>query len=164
MTLMNKNNIAKKKKHTKFPGKQETVLMLSEGLAHDLNNIMGGIVSYLSILKAKTRAGSDSLREIENIEEATARAGRLVEQLLAFADCRPSSTREVNLNEEILRYLTRLKAAVRKDTVIETNLREYLPPVNADSDSIRQILLNLTISAAAICPSWIFTIRQKRLS
>lgn len=86
--------------------KLEAIGRLAGGVAHDLNNILSGLVSYPELLLIKLPPDSDLRRPIEVIQESGQRASEVVADLLTVARG-IASTREIsNLNVVINQYLS----------------------------------------------------------
>lgn len=65
--------------------KMESLGLLAGGVAHDLNNILSGIVSYPELLLLELPADSPLRKPIETIQESGHRAAAIVQDLLTVA-------------------------------------------------------------------------------
>jgi two-component system NtrC family sensor kinase len=59
--------------------------IISSSIAHELNNPLGGIMSFLQLIRMELEEDSEILEDIVAMEEATNRCKELVENLLGFA-------------------------------------------------------------------------------
>ncbi|MBK7844891.1 MAG: hypothetical protein IPJ71_14595 [Bdellovibrionales bacterium] len=59
--------------------------IISSSIAHELNNPLGGIMSFLQLIRMELKEGSEILEDILAMEEATNRCKEIVENLLGFA-------------------------------------------------------------------------------
>lgn len=59
--------------------------LLAAGLAHDLNNMLGGIVATAELLKLRFDEDGESARDAAMIVDQATRASGLIRQILAFA-------------------------------------------------------------------------------
>lgn len=59
--------------------------IISSSIAHELNNPLGGIMSFLQLIHMELEEGSEILENIVAMEEATNRCKDLIENLLGFA-------------------------------------------------------------------------------
>jgi two-component system cell cycle sensor histidine kinase/response regulator CckA len=66
------------------PLRTEAVGLLAAGLAHDLNNMLGGIVATAELLSMRAVAREDA-RDIDAIVDQAVKASELVRQILAFS-------------------------------------------------------------------------------
>lgn len=132
--------------------KMETVGLLAGGLAHDFNNILGGIIGTLSLLKFKLeKNGAISLetaREyVDTMEKAGQRAADMVQQLLTLSRKRELAFAPVDLNMAIKHVVKICEGTFDKSIDIKTIYAADYPVVNADPGQLEQALLNLCINA-----------------
>jgi signal transduction histidine kinase len=85
--------------------KMESLGLLAGGVAHDLNNILAGIVSYPELLLMDLPANSTLRRPIEIMQKSGQRAAAIVEDLLTVARGVATAKEPLNLNDLIRDYL-----------------------------------------------------------
>ncbi|MCK5055454.1 MAG: AAA family ATPase [Candidatus Aminicenantes bacterium] len=142
----------KKERQLRQAQKMETVGTLAGGLAHDFNNILGGITGSLSLLQMETKKKGSDPEEIEkyldDMVEAAGRATDIVKQLLALSRKEKLSFEPVDLNTTLRHVMTICRNTFEKS--IDLNPVYYDDPavVLADSTQLEQILLNLCVNAA----------------
>ncbi|MBW1849433.1 MAG: response regulator, partial [Deltaproteobacteria bacterium] len=85
--------------------KMEAIGTLAGGVAHDLNNILSGIVSYPELLLMDIPLDSPLRKPILTIQKAGERAAAIVQDLLTLARRGVVTTKVVNLNSIISEYL-----------------------------------------------------------
>jgi len=85
--------------------KMEAIGTLAGGVAHDLNNILSGIVSYPELLLMDIPPDSPKRKPILTIQKAGERAAAIVQDLLTLARRGVVTTKVVNLNSIISEYL-----------------------------------------------------------
>jgi len=85
--------------------KMEAVGMLAGGVAHDLNNILGGLVSYPQLLLLQLPADSPLKKPLRTIQTSGEKAAAVVQDLLTLARRGVVVTDVVNLNGVISEYL-----------------------------------------------------------
>ncbi len=128
--------------------KMASVGRLAGGIAHDLNNILGGMIGYISLLKAKTPSDNPIYSILEHIDTASDRASEVIGKLLEFASVQEANPRRLQLNDEIRRLLPVLKSSIRGSLLVECNLDAEVPPVRVDPVQIKQLLMNLIYAAS----------------
>jgi PAS domain S-box-containing protein len=136
--------------------KMEAIGTLAGGVAHDLNNILSGIVSYPELLLMDIPLDSPQRKPILTIQKAGERAAAIVQDLLTLARRGVVTTKVVNLNSIISEYLKspefeNLKIYhpnVHVKTDFETNLLNILgSPVH-----LSKTIMNLVTNAAEAIP------------
>ena len=95
--------------------KMEALGMLAGGVAHDLNNILSGIVSYPEMMLMDMAPDSPLRKPLMTVKAAGDRAATIVQDLLTLARRGVTITEVVNLNDILQQYLVspelrRLKA------------------------------------------------------
>ena len=74
------------------------------GVAHDLNNILVGTVSYPDLLLTRLSADSPLKEPLETIRRSGVKAAAIVQDLLTLARRDAASQQPVNLNTVITDY------------------------------------------------------------
>jgi PAS domain S-box-containing protein len=132
--------------------KMEAIGTLAGGVAHDLNNILAGLVSYPELLLMEMPEESPLRKPILTIQKSGEKAAAIVQDLLTLARRGVAITEVVNLNNIIFDYLKspeyeKLQSfypnvKVKKD--LETKLLNILgSPVHL-SKSIMNLVSNAT--------------------
>ena len=85
--------------------KMEIIGTLAGGVAHDLNNILGGLVSYPELLLLQLPEDSPLRKPILTIQKSGEKAAAVVQDLLTLARRGVVATEVVNLNDVIAEYL-----------------------------------------------------------
>ncbi len=86
-------------------GKMEAIGFLASGVAHDLNNILSGIVSYPELLLFQLPADSPLRSSLHAIQESGERAAAVVADLLTVARGVASEKKLHDLNMLVQEYL-----------------------------------------------------------
>jgi PAS domain S-box-containing protein len=85
--------------------KMEAIGTLAGGVAHDLNNILSGIVSYPELLLMDLDAKSPLIKPILTIQKSGEKAAAIVQDLLTLARRGVAATEVVHLNSIVSEYL-----------------------------------------------------------
>jgi two-component system, cell cycle sensor histidine kinase and response regulator CckA len=85
--------------------RMETLGIMAGGVAHDLNNILSGVVSYPDLLLMKLPDDSPLRKPLQNIQTSGKKAAAIVQDLLTLTRRGVISQSVVNLNEIIEDYL-----------------------------------------------------------
>lgn len=130
--------------------KLETVGILAGGLAHDFNNILGGITGAASLIRysiIEEKSGIDQLEHyIEIIEKSAERGADVVNQLLTLSSRRENQTIVFDLKDSIQRVKKICETTFDKRVLFEANLPDVNALIQGDPAQIEQGLLNLCIN------------------
>lgn len=85
--------------------RMEVLGTLAGGVAHDLNNILGGIVGYPELLMQGMKKGDKLLKPLETIHKSGVRAAAIVQDLLTLTRRGVVVTEIINLSDIIEEYL-----------------------------------------------------------
>jgi len=132
--------------------KMEALGTLAGGVAHDLNNVLSGIVSYPDLLLMDLPRESPLRRPIEVIQESGKKAAAIVQDLLTLARRGVSTLEVVNLNDIAGEYLIspeyqRLRA-LHPRVQVETRLEPELLNIMGSPVHLSKTLMNLVSNAA----------------
>lgn len=143
-------NIAKEQLHRSK--KMEAIGLMAGGVAHDLNNILSGIIGYPELLLQTLPKDSELRAPIEAIHESGHRAAMVVADLLTVARG-AASTREVHdLNTLIKEHVASLEYEHVRASFPGINYQSQLnalqPAISCSPVHVNKCLMNLVINAA----------------
>lgn len=136
--------------------KMEALGLLASGVAHDLNNVLSGIVSYPDLLLLDLPAVSPWRAPIETIKRSGLKAATIVQDLLTLARRNVISFEVLDLNILVRDFFkspefVKLKS-FHQDIVFETDLETGLPNLKGASIHLKKMLMNLVSNAAEAQP------------
>lgn len=132
--------------------KLSALSQLALGAAHEINNPLLGISSYLEILKGETKDDKEK-GDIDVVLENVYRISETIRGLLNFARPTPPHFTKINISqliEETLSFLSH--QPIFRKISIEKNFPRSIPQVTADLNQIRQVVTNIFINAAQSMP------------
>jgi len=127
--------------------KMDSIGNLAGGVAHDFNNMLGGITGYASLL-LKMEDDKKKVKYINGIIKAVDRSAELTQKLLAFGRRGKNLAKAVNVNTIIREVVDILSHSIDKSIKVNLNLANDLYSIDADPAQINQILMNLCVNAA----------------
>ncbi len=136
--------------------KMEAIGTLAGGVAHDLNNILSGIVSYPDLLLMQLPQDNPLRKPITIIQQSGIRAAAIVQDLLTLARRGVTIGEVVNLNDIISEYLESPECekllSLQPGVNIETNLETDLMNIIGSSVHLSKTMMNLVSNAAEAMP------------
>jgi PAS domain S-box-containing protein len=132
--------------------KMESMGLLAGGVAHDLNNVLAGIVSYPELLLMDLPEDSRFRKPLETIMDSGNRAVAIVQDLLTIARGVAIAKKPLNLNNLIDEYLKspefRKLEQYNPAVTINTNLDGSLLNASGSHIHVRKVLMNLVSNAS----------------
>jgi signal transduction histidine kinase/CheY-like chemotaxis protein/HAMP domain-containing protein len=132
--------------------KMEALGLLAGGVAHDLNNVLSGIVSYPDLLLLQLPDDSPLRKSIQTIQRSGKKAAAIVQDLLTLARRGVVHREALHLNKEvIIPYLQSPEyadlIALHPELQIETKLERDLMLINGSLVHLSKTLMNLVSNA-----------------
>jgi len=132
--------------------KMEAIGTLAGGVAHDLNNILSGIVSYPELLLMDLKDDSPLRKPILTIQKSGEKAAAIVQDLLTLARRGVEATEVVNLNSILSEYLLSPEHAKlelnHSNVKVEKHLEENLLNILGSPVHLSKTIMNLVSNAA----------------
>lgn len=136
--------------------KMKAIGALAGGVAHDLNNILSGIVSYPDLLLLDLPAESPLRMPIETIRDSGRKAAAIVQDLLTLARRGVSVSEVLNLNDIVLEYLKSPEfmklESFHPHVRVERRLDAGLMNIMGSPVHLSKTVMNLVSNAAEAMP------------
>lgn len=129
--------------------KMAAIGMLAGGVAHEINNPLGGILAFVQLMKRDAKDNESLMNDLMEVERAAVRCKKIVADLLDFS--RVSKDREktdVDINvllEKIFPLIQREMRSLNVDLVFHGEPK--LPKVVAIPNRLQQVFINLMTNA-----------------
>jgi len=119
---------------------------LAASIAHEVNNPLEAIKNALYLLQSGSE-GDKNARFLQIARKETERVSHIIRQMLGFA--RSSGEVDwVDVNQVLEETLVLLEKKLKQSHIdLEVKFDQFLPPIRARADQLRQVFLNLIINA-----------------
>ncbi|MBI9085406.1 MAG: response regulator [Desulfobacterales bacterium] len=137
--------------------KMEAIGTLAGGVAHDLNNILSGIVSYPELLLMQLPEDSPLAKPLRTIRESGEKAAAIVQDLLTLARRGVSVTEVVSLNDIIEKYLKSPEfdrlMVYHPEVIVNVSLAPDLMDIAGSPVHLSKTIMNLVANASEAMPT-----------
>ncbi|MEZ5937254.1 MAG: PAS domain S-box protein [Hyphomonadaceae bacterium] len=131
--------------------KLDAIGQLTGGIAHDFNNILSIVSGNLEIIEGLDLPPA-AKRAIARAQDASMRAARITQRLLAFARRQPLTRRTLDPNGTLKELYDMLRRSMPETIDIQLEFSENLPPIETDIDQFETAILNLATNARDAMP------------
>ena len=122
---------------------------LAAGIAHEINNPLGGILIYSHLLLEDTSKDSPYYENLKKIVKETSRCKDIVKGLLEFARPKEPETSLTDINNIVDRSLAIIeRQSLFQNIKIKKFYSSELPKIVADSAQLQQVFTNIILNAA----------------
>lgn len=132
--------------------KMESLGLLAGGVAHDLNNVLSGIVSYPDLLLLDLPEDSHLRKPIQAIQNSGNKAAAIVKDLLTLSRRDVGDKKVVNLNKIIQDYLRspeyQKMISFHPDVLVSFERDRKLLNIKGVSLNLTKAIMNLVTNAA----------------
>ena len=148
--------------------KMEAIGMLAGGVAHDLNNILSGLVSYPDMLLINISPDDPMTTPLQTIKKSGERAATIVQDLLTLARRGIGSPVTTNINAIVREFLSspEHRAITKRVTGVEyvLSLNDTLSNIKGSTVHLSKILMNFfTNGVEAMHEGGVLTISTKEI-
>jgi PAS domain S-box-containing protein len=132
--------------------KMDAVGRMATGVAHEFNNLLTVILGNVELMSTSAEADAAAGEELGTIRHAVTRAAELSRSLLGVSRHRPLIETTVDLNALIGRVERMVRSGMGPEYVLELRIDPALWPVQADTQDLEHVLLNLALNARDAMP------------
>ncbi|NTV50634.1 MAG: CHASE2 domain-containing protein [Geobacteraceae bacterium] len=137
--------------------KMEAIGNLAAGVAHDLNNILTGLVSYPDLLLLELPKDSPLRKRVLAIQQSGQKAAAIVQDLLTFARRGVAISEVVNVNAIIAEYLAAPEyidsQKAHPNISVLTDFSAELMNIKGSKVHLSKVIMNTFNNAAEAMPS-----------
>ena len=136
--------------------RMEAIGTLAGGVAHDLNNILSGIVSYPELILMDLPEDSPLKKPVLTIQKSGEKAAVIVQDLLTLARRGVAISEVVNLNHIIAEQLNSPEfeklMSFHRDVQVKADFEENLLSIKGSATHLSKTIMNIIYNAAEAMP------------
>lgn len=132
--------------------RMDAIGQLAGGVAHDFNNMLGGIIGAAELLRKKLPQDREAHNLNDLIIDTSEKAADLTKMLLAFARKQHVATSSIDMHKAIRDGIALLSRTIDRRVKIESELHAHATDVVADRSQLQSVFINLGINAAHSMP------------
>lgn len=130
-------------------GRLATIGQLAAGVAHELNNPLGGVLMYSHLLLEQLNENDCNRENLDKIVNQATRCKKIVKGLLDFARQTEPKVELSNINELLEETLMLIEnQASFQNIIINKKFKSSLPKVMVDESQLQQVFINIALNAA----------------
>ncbi|MBC8019084.1 MAG: PAS domain S-box protein [Verrucomicrobia bacterium] len=130
--------------------KLESISVLAGGIAHNFNNVLTGVIGYISYAKKHLNDSGKLLQILESAEKSSYRAAALARQLLTFSQGSTPVRKPVSVDTLVQESVSLFLSGTNVKGVIECTSHQT---IDADSQQINQAFNNIVLNALQAMPN-----------
>ena len=128
--------------------KLDSITTLADGLAHEINNPINGILNYAQLIFDKSDQDKDTLKYSMKIIEQSKRIAKILRNLKNMAKPKDEEKKKESLSEIIKDALSLVESRIQEQNIdLDVDLSENLPPVFCSRSLLQQTFLDLITNA-----------------
>ena len=133
--------------------KMAAIGKLTSGLAHEINNPLGGILNCIYHFKRGVQSADRQREYLDLMEDGVRRIQKRVTDLLEYARNPKLEISSTDISPLIEKSLTLLEYQMKKNLItVERNFAEAVHPVELDRDQMGQVFVNIFLNAVQAMP------------
>jgi signal transduction histidine kinase len=128
--------------------RMETVGTFTSGIAHNFNNILGGILGHTEMAEEHLSSDARPRRNLDAIRQGAERARDLVDQILTFGRRREGRRERVCMKAVVAEAKSLLAASLPSHVGLTVSETSEMTDVSVEPAQLQQVILNVCNNAA----------------
>jgi two-component system cell cycle sensor histidine kinase/response regulator CckA len=128
--------------------KLEGLGVMAGGIAHDFNNLLTPILGEAGLGLTELAPDSPLRARLDRIVTAASRAAALTRQMQAYAGTESLEPERLDVSRSLREIAQLIESAATRRAVLEYDLREGLPAIEADAAQLSQVAMSLVSNAS----------------
>lgn len=129
-------------------GKMEAVAVLAGGMAHEVNNVLMGVVGGIELLKLNVAEGKTVDEDFTDVLRGCERIAGLIKHLLAYSRGGRYQSEVIDMGTFIGETLAGLDEHIRSEIRLSCDFPPVLPTVSADPTQLKMVVSEIVNNAA----------------
>jgi len=144
--------------------KMASMGQLAAGVAHEINNPLGGILLYANLLLESLDEDNPMREDLEYVIEDANRCKDIVKNLLAYSRQTSPTNKIIQFNDIVTQGLSLMRdPKLFNNITVKKELSDQMMLINSDKKHIGQVIINLVMNAVAVMENGgILTLRTYR--
>jgi len=138
---------AQKEKIFISDGRMEVAKTLAGGLAHDLNNLMVGVVTGVELLRQHLPEDGEPKYLLDLIYQSGMKATDVSGQMLAYVQGGKYRVEDMDVNDLLMGFMASEEFPVSSSVDVQLDLLQNIPFVNGDPAQICKLLSGIILNA-----------------
>jgi PAS domain S-box-containing protein len=138
--------------HVRQGQRMDALGQLAGGVAHDFNNVLGGMMALCDLLRLRVHSDPKALGYVDSVIKAAERAGGLTRQLLAFARKSKSEKRPIDVHGVIDDSVQLTARTFDRRITVEKKLTATSSTILAEASLVQTVIINLLVNARDALP------------
>lgn len=132
--------------------KAQALGTLVAGIAHDVGNVAGAVLTYARLAQQEVAAGQAPAESLEEIARGALHAAEIVQRLMAFGKGEAGVHEPVDLATVVNDAVALVRPSIRDGQTLRVEVAEGLPAVLGDATQLSQVIVNLLTNAWQAAP------------
>lgn len=144
------NQLKETQKQLAQSEKMASMGQLAAGVAHEINNPLGGILLYANLAQESLDMKNPLYEDLGYVIEDANRCKEIVKNLLAYSRQTNPSKKIISITDLVEKSMILIRDPMMLNNIaIQKTLSDQMILINSDKEQLTQVIINLVLNAAA---------------